>query len=204
MMVKTKTSDKLPARRPKRPKLKIMAGVLIVIFGVVLWWYHYNQQPAVGTINDVSPDAPKVAAAETSTKTYAGQYVHFMYPGGYSDAQAGSTTSIMTESATFTVHDDKGSRHIALSVRQLQAGDTLEDDSGFRLRMSKPAEYSRANATVAGRQAYVFRSSDGVEITYYIRGAGVYATLSGTTSNPTGGQLEQDMQLAVRDFTWQK
>jgi len=187
------------------PRRVVMLVSILVIIVVGLWVQHLMHAPSEGSIGGGAPAAQsQVAGEQTSTTAYTGKYVSFAYPSGFSSPRPGSTSAVVPEALIFNVHDNQGSRQVALSVRLLQGGQGLQDDSGFHLRTNKPSEYSHYTATVDGEQATIFKRTDGTEITYYIGGSNKYATLSVTTTNPASDLLSSDLQVLINSFAWQR
>ncbi|HTE21783.1 MAG TPA: hypothetical protein VK674_01960 [Candidatus Limnocylindria bacterium] len=186
-----------------RPKVLAGFGALVIVAGLVMGFYRFNQAPVTGVVRPPDP-APRVAAATFAH--FNGAAIAFDYSTDYRTVEnrAGPVLPI-TEQYSLAQHSPtEGSRRISITVKNFSGGPMLED-SAYAFRRNEAGKYKADEVTMGEdstkKTARTMTSKDGSEVTYFIPGKSAYAIVSATSTRPNEDFLKEAAAL-VRSFVW--
>lgn len=195
------TNQKKP-RNKKRRRITWLISILIIAFigGGLFLWYRYNQSPAQGTILQ-SPTQTQ-SAEITGTKPFKGKAIGFDYLARYSVPEKQTIKAPVTEAYVLKYQNPQtGSQKIALMVTTPTANTPVFEDSAYTYRKNNPALYTASTEQFNGQTYTKMTKKDKTEVSYFVPGAGKYAVITITSSNPET-DITKDLSYIIQSINW--
>ncbi len=181
--------------------LALFSGISIAIWYLVL----FLNGPSVGTV------AEKEAERLLDTKNippaireWNGKYFSISLKGSYLEKRhesLGDSKTNILESAFFA-EETLSSRKLAVTIEKAP-GNGVEELSSYAFRMLHPKEYVRETYEWDGKNIVIFRKESQVyEITGYLEGDGILASISVNSAVDIPEKLIADFSDIIKSFRW--
>lgn len=181
--------------------LTLFSGISIAIWYLVLFF----SGPSVGTMEKKDTGYPFDAQGiPPATREWTGEYFSISLRESYLEKRHetfdGSKTNIL-ESAFFA-EDTLSSRKLAVTIEKTP-GNGVEELSSYAFRTLHPKEYVRETYEWDRKSIVIFRKESQVyEITGYLEGDGILASISVTSAVDVPEKLIGDFSDIIKSFRW--
>lgn len=162
------------------------------MFGTAIVWIlkFVDASPSAGQTN--LAQMQKAAAPTPVPESFlSGRNFSFSYPGVFNQLSNGKPTARSQEQYSIGSKNNYR-RNIMVDVRTLPSG-LLDDDSSYRLRTSKPAEYTPTRVQIGGAPAVIMSTADKSEKTLFCVHKGTIITVAVMTT-AQGDDIEAFMK----------
>ena len=189
----------------KKPRSKtrtaMTALVLVAIAVPALLLVRLFQAPSVGNVVNNDPAVPHFDASNgTHRAMLKGVYFSLDYDSSFSDV-TNISTSDPNSLEQYRLHKPgQSGQSIVLSIRNLPAGG-LKEDASYRLRKSKPAEYTETNVAVGSATATLMRKNTGEEVVAFLPHGKLLATVAVEGTTPDADLTEPAITL-LKSMQW--
>jgi hypothetical protein len=182
----------------KRTRRLIVAGILIVLGGVLAAFTYNLSQPAQGV---VTQPIQNTANADTTPSTAKGKTVTFEYPSTIQQVKADTLAVGDIEKFLFTRHQLQAWT-MAIQIKKLPSG-LLADDSAYNLRKQNPQQYAEESTTINGRQVVIMTyKTAAFSKTAFISHDGKLADISVSGGQADDTVSEQVLESVLNTWQW--
>lgn len=181
--------------------LTLFSAISIAIWYLVLFF----SGPSVGTMGKKDTGYPFDAQGiPPAMREWTGEYFSISLKESYLEkrhGKAGDSGVNILESAFFA-EDTLSSHKLAVTIEKTP-GNGVEELSSYAFRMLHPKEYVRETYEWDRKSIVIFRKESQVyEITGYLEGDGILASISVTSAVDVPEKLIADFSDIIKNFRW--
>lgn len=208
MTDKETISDNREEKFGSKPRWTGRISLLVIFFGIgIAIWYmtFFFSGPSVGTVMEKRVGYPIDADnIPSSIREWKGAYCSISLRESYLEKQHenfdGSRMNIL-ESAVFSDESPSSRKLVVIIEKTPENG--LDELSSYAFRTLHPKEYVRGTYGWDEKNIVIFRKESQVyEITGYIEGDGISASISITSAVDVPEELIADFSDIIKSFRW--
>lgn len=168
-----------------------LLSVLFLMIVVIIFWL-YARQPAIGDIHTSTADPQKADDTVQQDKQYSGKYLSFSYPAAYREKVHETPLTGPVKEVFFLSADTIEGRKMAITVEERESSD-FEASPSFQLRRNKPEMYEEESILESGFKGILFRKNSVVfERTFFFHHRNLIVIIA-TTSPFNDENIESEL-----------